>query len=318
MRSGGILTTMRNPNLTLEDAIRDDMIAELVSDSAPDIEELFSRYSGEKLANMVIGRVQRDVATNGPRNLVRTETPEMKGHVFETMYEVISRILQRWVPAFITDTHREFIVRCHAHGLSTAEAVSELICEDSPLEILSQPDAVGFKQLKSVLVTRLAYLKPGTARWPQKKYGELWRKERQQHKMALCDIPLTSSSEQAVLLAKHAGRLNDLLEHDEHSAADWQLLTNSLVKTLDSLRKVSAIQQQAPTNLSGPQLVAVLQRLTLALDTPEQLALSTDTDTLIGVLEQLTLALKSPEHKAIDTKAEIMSADTNTNNGNPA
>ena len=308
---------MRNPNLTLEDAMREDMIAEMAIDSAPDIEKLFSHYSGEKLVNMILGRVQSYVA-DGPRNLIRTESPELNSHVFETMQEVISRILQRWVPAFISDAHREFIVRCHAHGLSTSEAVSELIYEDSTMERLSQPDVVGFKELRSILVTRLAYLKPGTARWPEKKYGDLWRKEREQHKKALRDIPLTSATEQAVLLAKHAGRLNNLLEHDEHSAADWQLLTNSLVKTLDSLRKVSAVEQQEPINLSGAQLVAVLQRLTLALGTPEQLTLSTDTDALIGVLEQLTLALQSPKHKAIASKAEIIPADTNTGNGNPA
>ena len=61
------------------------------------------------------------------------------------------------------------------------------------------------------------------------------------------------------------------------------MLTNSLTKTLESLQKLSAVEQQAPANLSAPQLVAVLERLTLALDAPEQLALSGDTDTLVRV-----------------------------------
>ena len=52
------------------------------------------------------------------------------------------------------------------------------------------------------------------------------------------------------------------------------MLTNSLTKTLESLQKLSAVEQQAPANLSAPQLVAVLERLTLALDAPEQLAIS--------------------------------------------
>ncbi|MCY3741722.1 MAG: hypothetical protein OXH00_11940 [Candidatus Poribacteria bacterium] len=59
------------------------------------------------------------------------------------------------------------------------------------------------------------------------------------------------------------------------------------------------VEEQAPANLSAPQLVAVLERLTLALDAPEQLALSGDTDAIVSVLEQLTLALKTSGQKAL-------------------
>lgn len=59
------------------------------------------------------------------------------------------------------------------------------------------------------------------------------------------------------------------------------------------------VEEEAPANLSAPQLVAVLERLTLALDAPEQLALSGDTDALVSVLEQLTLALKTSDQKAL-------------------
>ena len=77
------------------------------------------------------------------------------------------------------------------------------------------------------------------------------------------------------------------------------------------MRKVSAGEQQKPTNLSGSQLVAVLERLTLALDAPEQLTHGANTDALVTVLERLTLALKSPEHKAIAGEVESISTDTN-------
>ena len=101
-------------------------------------------------------------------------------------------------------------------------------------------------------------------------------------------------------------------------AKDWQVLTNSLVRTLDSLRKVSEVEDQKPTNLSKAQLIAVLERLTLALDAPEQLAHSTNTDVLVGVLERLTLALKSPEREMIADEVESIPADTNTHNRDPA
>lgn len=309
--------TTGNATMSIQDALNDEALEKLAIDYELSLRELFTIFSGDERAEEVVRNVKRYAA----HELGLPFDPDLStvdSQSLEKIREVTSSILQRWVPAFITDEHREFIVRCHAHGLSTAGAVTELIWEDSTMERLSQPDAVGFKELKSVLVPRFAYLKPGTTRWPEKKYGELWHKEREQHKRALRDIPLTSATEQTVLLAKHAGRLNNLLENDEHSPADWQLLTNSLVKTLDSLRKVSATEQQEPTNLSGPQLVAVLERLTLALDTPEQPAFSTDTDALVGVLERLTLALKSPKHKAIAENVEIIPANTITDNGDPA
>ena len=67
-------------------------------------------------------------------------------------------------------------------------------------------------------------------------------------------------------------------------------------------------------DLSVPQFMAVLERLTLALETPGQrIALSGDTDALVGGLERLTLALKSSDQKAI---AESVSADADNDDGN--
>ena len=49
------------------------------------------------------------------------------------------------------------------------------------------------------------------------------------------------------------------------------MLTNSLVKTGEGLQKMSVVdEQQISVNLSAPQLVEVLGRLTLALKAPEQ------------------------------------------------
>ena len=100
------------------------------------------------------------------------------------------------------------------------------------------------------------------------------------------------------------------------------MLTNSLTKTLESLQKFSAGVAQTATNLSAPQLVAVLERLTVALDTPEQLALSGDTDAVLSVLEQLALALKDPGQKVLGEEsvqeAEVVSAEGSENSGDGA
>ena len=69
-------------------------------------------------------------------------------------------------------------------------------------------DALGRRKLGEILIHRLSYLKPGTARWPEKKYGALWREARDQHKHTISDIALTSPVEQVALLAKHADRIN--------------------------------------------------------------------------------------------------------------
>ena len=77
----------------------------------------------------------------------------------------------------------------------------------------------------------------------------------------------------------------------------YQLLTNSLTQTLKNLRELSAVEVPVTENLSPPQLVAVLERLTLALRAPEQNAIGGDSVELVGVLQKLALALKAPEQK---------------------
>ena len=96
---------------------------------------------------------------------------------------------------------------------------------------------MGGSALREMLVHRLAYLKPGSARWPEKKYGSLWREEREEYRQAVRDIPFTSQVEQVALLAKLAERINHELDRKVHSVKDLQMLTHSLAKTVESLRK---------------------------------------------------------------------------------
>ena len=184
--------------------------------------------------------------------------------------------LIKHLSSFISDAHREFIVRCHARGVSTADAIIELM-------------------LTGETINRLAYLKPGSARWPKKKYGAVRREAREGYRQAVNDISLTSQVEQVALLARQTDRINRALETGEHSVKDTQMLTNSLVKTVEGLRKVSAVDE--PVNLSAPQLIAILEQLTLALRAPKQNTIGGETQEVISVLERLTLALKAPEQK---------------------
>lgn len=306
--------TIENANTPRKTSPLAEFVSENTLEVRSDLKHLFDTLKGDELLEAVIERLQRyaieELPESARENFRRYKQPHMLGTIMAT----ISEELTGWLSYFISDAHREFIVRCHARGLSTAEAVSTLVQEDKTLSRLAQPDVMGTSTLRRELVTRLAYLKPGTARWPEKKYGTLWREAREHHKRNIRDTPLTSPMEQSALLAKHVDYINELMYDKHHDVKDIQSLTDSLIKTVEALQKLSAIEQQLPPNDSRTQLVAVLERLTLALDTPEQFAIGGDTDALVQVLERLTLALKPSDHKAITDKTQSILTDNNQDN----
>ena len=297
--------------ISLQDALR-GQFDESEKDQAElesDLEELFNKLKGRELVNAVIVRVQRYAAES--ENLsIEGDFEDIGEYQLNRIQDAIRDKLLVWVSGFISDEHRAFAVRCHAQGISTTDVAWELIWQDAVINRLAQDDALGAKILREILVHRLSYLKPGSARWPEKKYGSVWREAREQYKQEISDVALTSPVEQVALLAKHVSRINSKLDSKDHDVKDLQMLTNSLTKTLESLKKVSAVTEQDSTHLSAPQLVAVLERLTFALDAPEQLALSGDKDVLVAVLEQLALTLKtSGQPKALGEGTEVSGQD---------
>lgn len=306
--------TTENANTPRKKSPLEEFLSEKTLKVRSDLRHLFDTLTGDELLEAVIERLQR-YAVEGLHDADRANFRQYKSpHMLGTIRETVSEELTGWISYFISDAHREFIVHCHARGLATAEAVWALVQEDKTLSRLAEPDVMGTSTLRRVLVTRLAYLKPGTARWPEQKYGALWREVREQHKRDIRDSPLTSPMEQSALLAKHVDYINELLYDKNHDVKDVQALTDSLIKTVEALQKFSAIEQQVPPNDSRTQLVAVLERLTLALDTPEQFALGGDTEALVEVLERLTLTLKSSDRKAITDKTESIPTDTDQDN----
>ena len=277
---------------------------------------MFKTLKGDELLEAVIARVQR-YAVKASGKTVDRDFSRLDSYEADEIKEHIREKLSWCISPFISDEHREFVVRCHARGLSTSDAVWALIVEDKTMNRLAQDDAAGMDTVKKLLTHRLAYLKPGSARWPEQKYGSVWREEREQHRQVVSDIPFTSQVEQVALLAKHAARINNELDNQTHSVQDLQLLTNSLTKTMESLRKLSAVEEPMPVNLSGPQLVAVLERLTLALKAPEQISIGGEAAELVGVLERLTLALKAPEQMADGDEVKALPAAREGDEGKP-
>ena len=308
------MDTTKKRHTAFQDALFDEDFPEEEAywEFQAELQKLFNTLTGDDLLLSVMERVHRFVCEEYGWSIDMdfdgTAIDEIEG-----AGERISEILTERISGFITDEHRSFIVRYHARGLAMADAVSALIREDRTMNRLAEKDAIGEKEVHDLLISRLAYLKPGTARWPEKKYGDLWREAREAYKREMQGVPLTSPVEQIGLLAKHAGRISSALDAKQYSVQDFQSLTNSLVKTLESLQKLSAVEKQAAADLSVPQFMMVLERLTLALEAPGQrIALPGDPDSLIEGLERLVLALKSSDHKAIAGETESVPVDLDT------
>ena len=105
---------------------------------------------------------------------------------------IYSELFPRCVMLPITDTHREFIVICHARRLETEEALIEMVNYFSEFAFLRQHIALSEKKVNGVLVEvgepgedilsifkiwkrAFSYLRPTHSRWPHQKYGALWR-----------------------------------------------------------------------------------------------------------------------------------------------
>ena len=294
---------------SLQDALQGRFAKKGAAELKSDLEGSFNTLSDHELVEAVIERVQRYVVEAWGEK-ADDDFSQIASYEVKEIQENIRDELKRYVSSFISDAHREFIVRCHARGLSTSDAVRELIREDEVINRLAQNDAMGPKQLKEILIHRLAYLKPSSTRWSERKYGSVWRETREEYKQAIRDIPFTSQVEQVALLAKQADRINKALETQRLSVKEVQMLSNSLVKTVVSLRKLSAIdEQQIPVNLSASQLVGVLEWLTLTLKVPEQQVIGGEAEELVGVLERLTLALKIPAQRTNSSGAKALPAE---------
>ena len=86
---------------------------------------------------------------------------------------------------------------------------------------------------------------------------------------------------------------------------NFQVLTQSLTKTLESLEKLSPAEQQASANSATPQLIGILERITVVLETLQQPTYSSDVNALVAILGKVGIAMQPPpEQKAITSETE--------------
>ena len=308
------MSTIKNEKTQLQIGLlygdeMDHEIEKINANLHANLNELCTTLDGDELVEAAIRSTQDFMA----KQWLKTADTDLVGIDMDTikmMKRDIRRELTKVIAHFISDEHRKVIVRYHARGFSTAEAASALIHENSIMKRLAQRDAIGEKKLKELLISRLAYLKPGTVRWPEKKYGAIWREERQQYIQEISSTSFSTPVERIALLANHAERVNNTLKSKQHSANDLQCLTQSLTKTVESLEKLSPTDQQASINLPTPQLASVLERFTIALEAFQQIAGNSDTNAIVEVVEKLTLALQPPPQQIeITDETEKNAAD---------
>ncbi len=299
------MSTTEVGKISLQTALlhNDELVRETSAFRA-NLNQLFTTLDGKELLDAVINSTQRYAVELCEETMDR-DFYDIECETLEIIRKIIRDELSEAIAHFISDTHREAIVRYHARGFSTTEAVATLILEDGIMKRLSQRDAIGKKKLKELLIPRLAYLKPGSTRWPEKKYGAVWQEERQLYIQEISNTPFSTPAERIALLANHAERVNHTLKSKQHSVNDLQVLTESLTRTLESLEKLSPTDQQASPNLLTPQLAGLLERFTVALEAFQKIAHSSDTNTIVEVVERLTLALQPlPEQLAIVDNTE--------------
>lgn len=261
-------------------------LAEMEAELNEDLRELFETRSGFELADAVVMRINRYAKESIDAGFERG-----------VIQNVVQKQLPNEISRFISDNDRIFVVCCHAQGISTANAAWDLIERNSTMNRLAQKDALGAKPLQKILVHRLSYLKPGTSRWPERKYGKVWQEARERHKQMIQDMPLTSAAEQAALLTKHLTLIDSMIENNmemiEHSiltARDYPVFMKLLIKILESLQKLTPFEEKTFADSSAPQ------RLTLMIEAPEDSVLNDDKNELINALEQAFVMLKNSEN----------------------
>lgn len=198
----------------------------------------------------------------------------------------------------LDDTHRCKMVSYHAQGLSTTEAVKELIVSDEVLSRLSSSDAIGYEALCDKLVHRFSYLRPGNPRFSEEKYGQVWRDAREQHKTQIQDMPLTSSVEQIALLCSDIQQTRDLLadEEREFSAKEYALLKTTLRQSLVSLQKLTRGETWTIVERLPPQLLTIIESVVVGLETRPQFVLTEQAEQqLVNVLGNILTDLQSKD-----------------------
>lgn len=141
---------------------------------------------------------------------------------------------------------REFAVRHHACGLTTAEVISLTLDAPQGAGLTPLRDYIHYvpsmkQAIRDYLSTQLNYLKRGQPRFPEK-YNDLWQTARLEHLQEIQHIPLTHVTEQVLALQQHYNKLLDAfnaLPPDPEYTRERERLTNAMNKTMSGIYQMT-------------------------------------------------------------------------------
>lgn len=141
---------------------------------------------------------------------------------------------------------REFAVKHHAAGLTTAEVITLVLDAPQGAGLTPLRDYVRYlpltrQDIRDYLSTQLNYLKRGQSRFPQK-YLNLWQHARDAHLQEIQHIPLTHVTEQVAALQEHYHKLLDAfnaLPADPEYTRERERLTNAMNKTMSGIYQMT-------------------------------------------------------------------------------
>lgn len=160
----------------------------------------------------------------------------------------------------ITETHREFIVICHARRLDTETALIEMVNYFEEFASLRQHLRLREKEIDGVLIEvpepekilyalfrvwkrAFSYLRPTHSRWPQQKYGALWREAKAAY--AQGRMLEAAGTREAVIagLAEAVEKAQDLVASSSSDQFDRQ--TKALISLSTALHKILLDEQES-------------------------------------------------------------------------
>ena len=143
----------------------------------------------------------------------------------------------------LTDNFRKLVISHHARGLTTSQTIDlilpdEMLRDVTPFHLFKYANVCGYENIKNFLLMRMSYLKPTDPRWPHKKYGEHWKKERQQYKEVIDDMPTTDIKEQIASLSEHYAMINTRI-NESFETIDFERLHRCKLQTIATINILS-------------------------------------------------------------------------------
>ena len=167
--------------------------------------------------------------------------------------KAFSRVFPLCAMIPITDIHREFIVICHARRLDTEEALIEMVNYFEEFAFLRPQIKFPERPVNGVLVEvpkleelllplfrvwkrAFSYLRPTHTRWPNQKYGELWRDVKAAYSQARI-LEVSGTTESVIAgLAEAVQKAQDLVASSPRDQLDVRAKT--LISLSTALHKI--------------------------------------------------------------------------------